>query len=46
VNEGVPSDPFEIISGLSRGRVVWSMSATMIAAAAVAVIVLVGLWLV
>jgi type IV secretory pathway TraG/TraD family ATPase VirD4 len=46
VNEGLPSDPFEIISGLFRGRVVWSTSATMIAAAAVAVIVLVGLWLV
>ncbi|PPH41243.1 hypothetical protein C5D09_16740, partial [Rathayibacter sp. AY1C9] len=46
VNEGLPSDPFEIISGLFRGQVVWSTSATMIAAAAVAVIVLVGLWLV
>ncbi|MCJ1675459.1 TraM recognition domain-containing protein [Rathayibacter sp. VKM Ac-2929] len=46
VNEGLPSDPFEIISGLFRGRVVWSTSATMIAAAAVAVIVLVALWLV
>ncbi|PPF38037.1 hypothetical protein [Rathayibacter sp. AY1A3] len=48
VNEGLPSDPFDIISGLFRGRVVWSTSATMIAAAAaaVAVIVLVGLWLV
>ncbi|PPG37876.1 type IV secretory system conjugative DNA transfer family protein [Rathayibacter sp. AY2B5] len=44
VNEGLPSDPFEILSGLARGTVTWSSSATMIAAAAGGVIVLVALW--
>ncbi|PPH38142.1 conjugal transfer protein [Rathayibacter sp. AY1E4] len=44
VNEGLPSDPFEILSGLARGTVTWSSSATMIAAAGGGVIVLVALW--
>ncbi|PTL71355.1 conjugal transfer protein [Rathayibacter caricis DSM 15933] len=44
VNEGLPSDPFEILSGLARGTVTWSSSATMIAAAAGGVIALVALW--
>jgi type IV secretory pathway TraG/TraD family ATPase VirD4 len=44
VNEGLTSDPFEILSGLARGTVTWSSSATMIAAAAGGVIVLVALW--
>ncbi|MFH6681155.1 type IV secretory system conjugative DNA transfer family protein [Clavibacter michiganensis] len=39
VNEGLPNDPFEIISGLLRGRVVWSTSATMIAGTTGAVLV-------
>ncbi|QHC61099.1 type IV secretory system conjugative DNA transfer family protein [Rathayibacter sp. VKM Ac-2760] len=44
VNEGLTSDPFEILSGLARGTVTWSSSATMIAAAAGGIIVLVALW--
>jgi type IV secretory pathway TraG/TraD family ATPase VirD4 len=44
VNEGMPNDPFEILSGLARGRVVWSGSATMIAAASLAVIAVVVGW--
>lgn len=43
-NEGLTSDPFEILSGLARGTVTWSSSATMIAAAAGGIIVLVALW--
>jgi len=39
VNEGLPNDPFEIISGLLRGEVAWSTSATMIAGTTGAVIV-------
>ncbi|WP_316318470.1 type IV secretory system conjugative DNA transfer family protein [Clavibacter michiganensis] len=39
VNEEMPNDPFEIISGLLRGRYVWSTSATMIAGTSAAVIV-------
>lgn len=39
VNEGMPNDPFEIISGLARGRYQWSTSASMIAGVSVAVIV-------
>jgi type IV secretory pathway TraG/TraD family ATPase VirD4 len=39
VNEGMPNDPFEILSGLARGRVVWSSSATVIAGTSLAVIV-------
>lgn len=48
VNEGLPSDPFEIISGLARGKVTWSTSATLIAATIAAGIVLLAgyiLWL-
>jgi type IV secretory pathway TraG/TraD family ATPase VirD4 len=44
VNEGLTSDPFEILSGLARGTVTWSSSATMIAAAASGIIILVALW--
>ncbi|MBF4632771.1 type IV secretory system conjugative DNA transfer family protein [Clavibacter michiganensis subsp. phaseoli] len=39
VNEEMPNDPIEIISGLLRGRYVWSTSATMIAGTSAAVIV-------
>ncbi|MEW5093705.1 type IV secretory system conjugative DNA transfer family protein [Clavibacter michiganensis] len=44
VNEGMPNDPFEIVSGLARGRVVWSVSATLTAAAATAFLAVVVGW--
>ncbi|MCJ1697873.1 TraM recognition domain-containing protein [Rathayibacter caricis] len=45
VNEGLPKDPFEIISGLARGTVTWSASATAVALSAVGVIVTIALWM-
>jgi len=44
VNEDLSKDPFEIISGLARGTVTWSGSATAVALAAVGVIATVALW--
>lgn len=44
VNEGLSKDPFEIISGLVRGTVTWSGSATAVALSAVGVIATVALW--
>ncbi|NQX10410.1 type IV secretory system conjugative DNA transfer family protein [Microbacteriaceae bacterium VKM Ac-2855] len=46
VNEGLPSDPFEILSGLARGTVTWSAAATGIALGAVGALAVVALWVV
>lgn len=44
VNPDLTRDPFEMISGLLRGTLVWPTAATLIAAACAAVVVLIGIW--
>ncbi len=44
VNPDLTRDPFEMISGLLRGSLVWPTAATLIAAACVAGVALIGIW--
>lgn len=44
VNPDLTRDPFEMISGLLRGTLVWPTAATLITAACAAVVVLIGIW--
>jgi len=45
VNPDLTRDPFEMISGLLRGDLVWPLAATLIAAGCVGVFALLGIWL-
>lgn len=44
VNPNLTRDPFEMISGLLRGNLVWPAAATLIVAGCAGVIALIGMW--
>ena len=45
VNDGLTRDPFEMISGLLRGQLVWPGAATVVALCFAGVALLIGVWL-